>query len=514
MSLQTRYEKLAADREVYLQRARDCAKVTIPTMFPLAGSNGASKFPTPWQSLGARLVNNLAAKLLLALFPPNAPFFKLSIDDFALQKLTQQEGMRAEVEKALNMVERAVMNELETNTSRPALFEALKQLIVGGNALLFVTKDNKLRVHRLSNYVVKRDPMGNPLEIVIKECISPLELPDGVIAAHGLKADNNEDDVELYTGLTLVTAANGARWKVWQEIKGTTVAGTLHYVPHDRCPARPLRWTALDGEDYGRGMTEEYLGDLCSLEGLQKAIVQGAAAAAKVLFLVRPNGTTKKKAITDAESGAVESGHKDDVTVLQMEKYADFKVALETRQEIITALSFAFMLNTAIQRNGERVTAEEIRYMAQELESSLGGVYSTMSQDLQLPLVALIMGNMERTSRLPALPKGVVKPAVTTGLEAIGRGNDLNRLQGFINALTPLAQAGAPVLDYINVPDFITRTGTSFQLDMAGLVKSDQQVERERQQAQMMALAQRVGPNVVNKGADMMMNQQGASPNG
>jgi hypothetical protein len=90
MGLREKYEQMDVDRTPFLDRARDCAKLTIPTLFPPNGHGRATKYPTPWQSMGARAVNNLAAKLLLALFPPNAPFFKLQIDDFTLQKLTQQ----------------------------------------------------------------------------------------------------------------------------------------------------------------------------------------------------------------------------------------------------------------------------------------------------------------------------------------------------------------------------------------------------------------------------------------
>lgn len=525
MTLQKRYDQLATDRTSILMRARLCSTLSIPTLFPPEGAGNATAYPTPWQAMGARCVNNLAAKLLLALFPPNAPFFRLTIDDFTLSQIAKQDGARAEVEKGLNRIERAVMGELETGTARPSLFEALKQLIVSGNALLMVTPNNSVRVHRLDRYVVKRDPMGNPLEIITKECISRLELTDEVrelvgtaTPAEPTTADTS-DNIDLYTGWRLVKVGNTAMWRVSQEVKGVAIPGSNGTYPHDKCPARPLRWTALDGEDYGRGIFEEYLGDFKSLEGLQQAIVQGSVAAAKVLFLVKPNSSTKKDVIAKSESGDVASGNKEDVTVLQMEKYNDFKVAQETRNNIIQSLSFAFMLNTAIQRQGERVTAEEIRYMAQELESSLGGVYSTMSQDLQLPLVSILMSNMERAGKLPALPKGKVKPAITTGIEAIGRGDDITRLSSFLADLEPLGPGVAA--QYINVGDYIMRAGTARQIDMDGLVKPDAQVQQEQQQAQMQALAQKVGPNVVNKGAEMMAahgggmpQPQGATPNG
>ena len=63
-------------------------------------------------------------------------------------------------------------------------------------------------------------------------------------------------------------------------------------------------WEFIDGEDYGRGFIEEYLGDLRSLEALTQSIVPGSAASAKVLFLVRPNGTTKTANLAKAPNGA------------------------------------------------------------------------------------------------------------------------------------------------------------------------------------------------------------------
>lgn len=507
MKLSHRYDQLAPTRNTYLNKARECALYTLPFLFPPEGNSEGTIYPTPWQSLGARCTTNLAAKLLLALFPPNSPFFKLSLDDFALEKLTAQKGMRGEVEKALNKIERAVITELEATASRPHLFEALKQLIVGGNALLIVGKNNKQRVIKLTNFVVKRDPSGNPLEIVTKECVSPLELrPEVRAAVQAAKPDKDltaEKTVDVFTLWRLTDTG----WESYQEIKDVRVPGSDGNFPKDKCPARPLRWSAIDGEDYGRGMVEEYLGDFKSLEGLQKAIVLGAAAASKVLFLVNPNGTTKKETLAKAPSGAIENGNAEDVTVLQMEKYNDFRVALEARNDLQRSLSMSFLLNSAVQRDGERVTAEEIRFMAQEIEAGLGGVYSTLSQDLQLPLVTILMSNMERDARLPTLPKGVVRPTIVTGIEAIGRGNDQNRIKGL---LQDIAETIGPegLAQWIHTGEVIKRLGVSRQVDMEGLVKTEDEVAQAMQQQQMAALAERAAPQVAGAIAPAMMQGQ------
>ena len=69
-------------------------------------------------------------------------------------------------------------------------------------------------------------------------------------------------------------------------------------------------------------------------------------------------------------------------------------------------------MNSSIQRPGERVTAEEIRHMAAELEDALGGVYSILSQEFQLPLIRRLMYQMERNGTFPKLPQGMIRPMI------------------------------------------------------------------------------------------------------
>lgn len=253
---------------------------------------------------------------------------------------------------------------------------------------------------------------------------------------------------------------------------------------------------------------EEYLGDIKSLEGLSQAIVEGSAASAKVLFLVNPNGVTSSSELAEAPNGEFVDGVASDVQALQLQKSGDFRVALETINTITERLEFAFMLNSAIQRNGERVTAEEIRYMAGELEAALGGVYSILSQEFQLPLVNRIMFSMQRRKKLPELPKGTVSPTIVTGMEALGRGNDLTKLDQFISTIMQIPDAASR----INWGNYMTRRATALGIDTDGLVKTDQEVQQEQQQQQMQqAMQSGVAPAVQAAGRMMEKGQPDGS---
>jgi hypothetical protein len=188
-----------------------------------------------------------------------------------------------------------------------------------------------------------------------------------------------------------------------------------------------------------------------------------------------------------------------DVTFLHMEKYADFRVALETLQSIKTELSACFLLNSSVQRQGERVTAEEIRYMAKELEDALGGVYSVQSKEFQLPLVLVIKLQMEKGKRLPILPENKVKLIITTGLEALGRSHDLVKLNAFTQEIQIL---GPEVIkEYMNVSDYITRVANGTGVDPKGLVKSEEEVKANRAEAAQQAQQAQMGSDMVKSGA-------------
>lgn len=478
-----RYQRLVTSRDAYLQRARDCSKVTIPTLIPDAGEKDRGTLKTPYQSLGARGVNYLASKLLITLFPPNSAFFKLEIDDLVLRATEGGPEIKAEFDSALVNVEHAVMTAMETANGRASMHEAFKHLLVGGNVLLYVAEEG-FRVIHLNRYALCRDPMGHVIEIVVEEEVYPEVLPADFLEA----ANADDDDSEGYSSqktLKLYTHIEYENDKVhwYQEAKGKEIPGTHGMCDTDVSPWIPLRFNRVDGEEYGRGYVEEYYGDLLALEALYQAVLEGSAAAAKILFLVNPNGTTRPRTLANAANGSIIQGNATDVTVIQSQKAQDLSIANSVIDRIEGRLQFAFLLNTAIQRPGERVTAQEIRYMSQELEAGIGGLYSILTQELQLPLVRRLMHVMRKQRKLPAFPKGdggkaLVNPKPVTGLEAIGRGDDRNKLVDFITTVGQVL--GPDVLQkYINVDEALRRLANSESIDTTNLVKTKEQLDGE-----------------------------------
>jgi hypothetical protein len=497
---QATYEKWQGTRNPYLTRARAASKLTIPTLVTEEGSSGYTKFTTPYQSVGARGVNNLASALLMSLLPPNAPFFRLLLDSKAKREIQDVPDVKTEVDSSLAEIEREVMKEIETNNFRVGLFEALKHLIVSGNVLLHIPKEGGLRVFHLDRYVVQRDPMGGVERIIIKEEILKSQVPKE------LQDNENPSEVDTVSLYTSITTLDNKKTEVYQEINGIPLEDSYGTYAAGKSPFLALRLNRADGENYGRGYVEEYMGDLESLESLTQAIVEGSAAAAKLLFLVAPNGTTRKSRIANAPNGAIIEGNAGDVTTLQTQKHADFRIAFETINQISERLNYAFMLTESAIRRAERVTAEEVRLVTQAIERQLGGIYSVLSQEFQLPLVNIIMARMEKAKKLPKLPQGLVTPVVVTGIEALGRGQDLNKLDSFIAGIGQVLGPEA-LQQHVNISEYLKRRASALGIDTDGLIKSDEELQEQAALAQQSQLMTQLGPKALDA-ASSYSNEQ------
>lgn len=470
------YDRLVNDRQSYETRAENCATYTIPSLFPKDSDNASTDYVTPWQAVGARGLNNLASKLMLALFPMQS-WMKLTISEFEAKNLIGDDEGLAKVDEGLSMVERIIMNYIESNSYRVTLFECLKQLVVAGNALLYMpepdgVKYNPMKLYRLSSYVVQRDAYGNVLQVVTRDKIAFGALPEDVRNSLQAAGDKTpEEEVDVYTHVYLDDESG--EYLKYEEVDDNEIEGSDAQYPLDGCPYVPVRMVRIDGESYGRSYCEEYLGDLRSLENLQEAIVKMSMISAKVLGLVNPAGITQPRRLTQAQTGEFVPGRREDIEFLQLEKAADFSVAKAVSDQIESRLSYAFMLNSAVQRTGERVTAEEIRYVASELEDTLGGVYSILSQELQLPLVRVLLKQLQATQQIPDLPKEAVEPTISTGLEAIGRGQDLDKLERCIAAWSSLQ----PMKDDpdINLTVIKLRIANAIGIDTSGILLTEEQ---------------------------------------
>jgi len=494
MSAKTRYDSLSSNRSQFLNIAEEAAKLTIPYL--IRGeedyNHGAKNLSTPWQSVGAKGVVTLAAKLQLALVPPNTSFFKLQVNDGMLGQVEPQ--VKTELDLSFAKIERTIMDSISASDDRVVIHQALKHLVVAGNALVFMGKDG-LKLFPLHRYVLERDGNGNVIEIVTKEKISKKLLPELEDDLNVEDESEQNDDVDVYTHIRRDN--NRLLWH--QEVNDEILPKSISKAPLDANPWLPLRFNTVDGEPYGRGRVEEFMGDLKSLEALSQAITEGSAAAAKVVFVVSPSSTTKPQTLANAGNGAIVQGRPDDIGVVQVGKQADFATAYQMMQTLEKRLSEAFLILSV--RQSERTTAEEVRMTQMELEQQLGGLFSVLTVEFLVPYLNRKLSVFQKTGEIPRLPKGIVQPTIVAGVNALGRGQDRESLGQF---LTTISQTMGPeaTQQYINPEEVIKRLAVAQGIDILNLVRGMEEVQQERQQA--VQQAQQVELQKAQMGSPMM----------
>jgi len=112
-------------------------------------------------------------------------------------------------------------------------------------------------------------------------------------------------------------------------------------------------------------------------------------------------------------------------------------------------------------------------------------------------LVNRIMDRLTKSRKLPKLPKKFVAPTIITGVEALARGNDLQRLDFFLQGMS--ATIGSEAIgQFVNLREYIKRRATALGIDLAGLIKTEEELAAEAQQAQQQQAIQQFGPQAID----------------
>ena len=521
MTAKSRYDFLSKYRSQFLDTAVQCSQLTLPTLIQQDDDVGRStnlRFITPWQSVGAKGVVTLASKLMLALLPPQTSFFKLQIDDSKIGVDLPAEA-RSDLDISFAKMERSVMEIIAASSDRVTVHQALKHLVVGGNALIYMGPKG-LKLYPLNRYVVDRDGNGEVLEIVTRERISRKLLSPILTATYpanppGEDGTDNDEDVDVYTHVK----RENNRFVWYQEVFDKIIPGSQGKAPLDANPWLVLRFNVVDGESFGRGRVEEFLGDLRSLEALMQALVEGSAVAAKVVFTVSPSSTTKPQTLSSAGNGAIIQGRPDDISVVQVGKTADFKTAMDMAGVLERRLSEAFLILNV--RNSERTTAEEVRMTQMELEQQLGGLFSLLTVEFLVPYLNRKLSVLQKNNDIPKIPKDLVRPTIVAGINALGRGQDRESLGQFFTIISQTLGPDA-LGTYLNLDEAVKRLAAAQGIDALNLVKSMSQVEQEQaedmQEAQEMELVKQAGnltkaPMLDPSKNPELMNQQNEQTN-
>lgn len=494
-SISDQFQELMVRRTTQLDRARDCSELTVPSLMPRVGFTADDDMPDLYSSLGARGAMSLASRITSAIYPLNQlPFFQHELD---MQYVPPGEDT-TELENALNRLDRTIMDKLAETNLRQELFVLYQHLIILGDALLYQSDDYDFRVIRMDQYVLRRRPDGTVTQIIVREWVDPEALPIEWTNVpdtphHGMAYGSgpSSDHEPCYTKLDL---QDDGTWESEKEFRDAIVDSGSYEVS----PYSPQTWSRVAGEDYGRSLVEENLGDLRSLEQLSKALIEGSAANSEYRVGIRPGGIGNIGDMQETANGDYIVAEQGDIWSFQLNNQVQLQTTANARDMLSRDLGRTFLLASATQPTGERVTATQIRELAAELDQALGGVFSGAARDIQIPIVRRTMALMVRDRMIdPAILElvgGIMRLKIRTGLEALNREAENQRLMQWSQIVMQIPDA----MQAVNWSNFLTKFTSSFGLETTGLVKSSQQIQQEQQAAMQAQMGQQVAGQAIS----------------
>jgi len=501
-----------------MNRCEEYSRWTLPYVFPVDGGEN-NELASATDSTGARAVNHLANKLIMTLYAPYQPFFRMLVRDDFTDELAQAakdgdpdaQEILDNLDKNLAKIEKEAMLELDYTKYRTEATMAAKSLIITGNTLMYhpENKTGRVQNYSLKDYCVVRDLSGVVVEILTRDMKALFTFAPEVreLLKAGKKKDGkdytDDCDVTLYTRLKL---HDDGKFHLTQHADDIPLDSKGVW-PRDELPWIPLTWNLVRGEDYGRGLVEDYAGAFHSLYILNNALTTAVGIAADIKFLVDPTSMVDVAALNSAESGTYHSGKKDDVTAIQLDKQMDLAMVESAVERLTRSIAQAFLLNSAMTRDAERVTAEEIRYVVQELELSHGGIYSRFADEWQAPTARLMLKRVNVN-----IGNGMtIYPQIITGLDSLSRAGDLDNLRQMMQDASMLNNLPEGILAAIDNTRFLQFIGVRRAVDYDKFLKTADQMQAEAQaqmDAQSQMVQQEAGVGVAAKAAEQAMKEE------
>lgn len=491
------YARLEGMRSPMIDRAERLAELTVPGLFPDenydpnndALTNGAT-------SLGSQALTHLVSRLMLTLFSPSRPFVRLDMDKAAMARLVEQLGIQeSQITDVLANGEREMVKELEQAGNRPALYEGLLHLAGIGNVMMDLTGD-VIRFISLRDYVVERDPRGRPVTTIIRDAYRLCDLDDDIQQAYratnpGCKYD---EPVCLYTWCRL---AKGM-YRTCQYIEDLRLPMKYDgkYKP-ENLPYVPLTWRLPLKQHYGVGRAEEYYNDLSTHDIQAESLQDGAALAATFRWMANPGGLTRPEDLAKSGNGDVLPGSANDLQLLFANIGQQLQTVIALQDTYGRRIGQGFLMNSAVTRDAERVTAEEIRLQAIELDTSLGGVYSRLAMELQGPIARWLI----RRSKIK-IAGTQINPVVITGLDALGRNAERERLMSFLRDVAAIDSLAPETKIKLEESNIMADLAAGNGVDRGRYVASAETVQARQEFLQQQQLNQQAQAAGVAAGAE------------
>lgn len=490
------FQRMDGERQERIRSSEQFAYYTIPSIFPRDDNGDNSQGVGMLDSIGSAVLNHFANKLVTTLFSPNRPFFRLqpASDSDTADELEaavendddpEAQAQATQIMKTFrataSRIEKKAVAQLENISYRTAAVECAKLLVATGDAVIKNPGDRKKpTVYSMKNYVALKDGAGTDKILIIRDTRAFASFPDSIQEA--LQASTTDKtyqpttDVSVYTKYELRDDGRYLFTQATDEVDLLSEDEVL--IPADAMIHTHLSWNVHNGENYGRGLVEDFSGAFHMVDSISRTQAALTARIAAQKIFVSPQSNIDIQALNGANSNSYVSG---DPAHIGTEKLADPQdiVALSgVKAEYVRQISAAFLYGSGTTRDAERVTAEEIRENAAELEVAHGGVYSRFSGEWQRKAA------QEAVAAVDEPLTDDIDAQIITGMDSLSRQGEMQAVRIWLQDLSLLNQVPEHMQGVIKPAQFAEYTALQRGVDHSAFVMTEKEVLQAQEAAQ------------------------------
>lgn len=514
------FSTLDSKRQGHLEKARECARLSIPTLLAQEERNHSTRasqsqwIADNYQSDVADGVSTLAGKSLQSIHAPGMLWAQHGLSPKIEFDQSIDEQVKEELRQGLFARSMIVLSTLESSTGEggndhtrgfhSARRNSLQQLFVCGDVLERLDDDYQMTTFRLDQYVTERDSTGRVLRHIVKErydaaSLDPSERRAADLAdADLLKTDVSERMSDVYTKIEWQPIAK--KWTLTKELLYKSGAPKIIDTRDEKIsPYFSTPYDLPPGEHYGESRVMLYMGDCAALDNIAQRELDFAFLASWFKLFIDEAWGSSEADIFESRNGSAhrgplrQDGSPAHIALFKADKLADFQVVSTFKQERVANIRRAFLSASGQIRDAERTTALEVTKVIAELQAALGGVYATIADSLQRPLFDRAHFQCVRDKILFPFPKHLkqyVQTRALTGLKALAEQAEFQNVMSLVRIaaeLGPQAQARLKMGPVLNL------AVRSLSINKPNLIMTEQEAKDALQEAMQLQLQQKAG---------------------
>jgi hypothetical protein len=361
-----------------LATKREVAALSIPTELPPENWTPDAELDHPLSGTPAESARVLVPNLVNAVLPTNGTgIFTIRIADAIDPRL------KVIAASLGNQLAAEAMTVLNASNLRALLHDALRALVVVGDACVEQVNERRFVMHKVDNFVVHRMKDGRIYRLIVREWVDWKTLPGNYLIGDAPSISIGTRRMEpLFTEL---------KWNDVSKRYDKRVEFRNHIVERGEVEVinyYPLRARQQIGSDIGVSIFEDIIGTLQGLQCAELALLEGLASNSEFRILVNPTGLTQVEDVQDSRNGQIMSGRGEDVNVTGLGNAVQVQLAQAAVEKYERAVRSACSYGRAYaSSNRDRVTAAEVQVDAKEREGGVSGVLTNLSSELLIPMI-------------------------------------------------------------------------------------------------------------------------------